>query len=130
MRMEQIENDGDELAEWVFGIARMFGTWPFTNQISKITRLTSPKLTVSDCLWLTIVFGVHLASLCCHLYSQQVTSYYESAIEARISSWGSMFYISSAIMNMIFSILNRNNLLRLLSINQDIEQKVSVDLKH
>lgn len=115
---------GETLAKCVFSISRVFGHWPFNARINATTQLNSIKLTACDCLWLTIILGIHLACLWFQLDQRQVESYYTSSIGANVNGWTTNIYIMSNVLNVLLSIVNRQKLLRIIYINRDFDREV------
>lgn len=119
-------NDSDELARWVFGFARIFGFWPFTNRISDQSQLDLRRPTVPNYLWLLVLF---LTVWCQFTWYAGVLSRF-SAIRRMVAMLIFMAYIMCVISNLLITIWRRQNLSKILSINQTFERKVSFPFFH
>lgn len=113
----------DQLGRWVFGMAQIFGFWPFASKIPSNSPL---RITACDCLRLTIVFGVCSEFLWYLLCWQPMKLFYTSPIEIIINTSTMSIYALSIIMNNIIIIHNRQQVCKILSTNQEFERKVSV----
>lgn len=120
-----MSNNGDQLARRVFGFARIFGNWPFTNKILSTSQINTIKMTVWDGLWLIIIIVLNGGCLYYHIhYAQTLTYRNVSRVGQYIAMWMISIYMVYAVSNILLSIWNRHELLRLILINQKFDKKV------
>lgn len=116
-------NDGDQLARWVLGMAQTFGHWPLTSQISIKNRTNSITMTVCDYLRLIIIIGFYMM----FMLMQMQLYHGESRNVSKIVSLGNMsVHLLSTILNVLLNCWNRQNILKLLTINDEIDEQVSL----
>lgn len=129
MPSKTAKDDGDELARWVFGIARIYGQWPFSNKICDACKLSAIRITICDCirLFLTLLFLIINAIMFLHTFH---SDFFEKFTFTRcVSVLVMIFYISSIILNILISIWHRHSLLRIISINRSFGRTVSFHSK-
>lgn len=112
-----------DLSDSVFHIARIFGYWPSTGRISEISKYV--PIRVCDKIRMTFLCVIYLFCGSFGLFSDHLTTIYNSSIEAMINCYTVMIMASVSIYSMLMNIRNRNILLRIILINRHFDRKVS-----
>lgn len=129
MQGNPVNIDGDQLTKWIFGLAQIFGHWPYTNRINSHNQLDKIRFTICDRLRLTITCVFYL--ICAWIQNE---SYYmlmlnQSTIRRIVGMLIFMFHVVCTVSNYPITIYNRRNLLKILSINREFDIHVSISMK-
>lgn len=118
-------NDGDQLTGWVLGMAQIFGHWPFTNRIGSNRRMGIIRMTVFDCLRLSLIIAVYLIFMSIQMWSYYGASHNDSTVRRIFSSGNMLVHLLCIILSVLISCWNRHDLLKILSINRKFDREVS-----
>lgn len=126
MQGNPVNIDGDQLTKWIFGLAQIFGHWPYTNRISSQNQLDEIEFTIRDRLRLTFNLLSHLLSVWFQFPLYYTTFSSHSWLMMLIEILIVVFYIMCSVSGLLITIYYRRNLLKILKINQEFDRQVSI----
>lgn len=116
------QSDSEQLARWVFGIARIFGHWPFNSNIQL------ERLTISATDWLRFMFIIATYSACIWFEAtlNRTSFVVGSTLVFNLFMLDVILYLLSAMLSVIICMHNRHSLLMMISIFRDFDQMVRI----
>lgn len=113
------------LAVWALGIAKFFGFWPFTTNITHTKQLNSMKINRNSRFRLAIIFPIYLFCIWFQCTAHSFESLDFSAIESMINRFTVISTGLISILNILMNIRNRNRLWKIIITNHEFDKKVS-----
>lgn len=123
MSRNTIRNDQNNLAKWVFGVAGIFGYWPFTCNVSSINQFKRLRMTSIDWIRLVGIFGIQ--SICLWYHLSTVSFYSTKGSGASVNILIFAICVQFSLFIIPFNICKRQSLLKIICLNQEFDRKVS-----
>lgn len=120
---------GQELAQRIFGISKMFGYWPMSSVVRSLNCPRPTTISARDWFQLLVIFIVYLGCgyVQYHVYHVESTSTtIASPIELKIYEWSLGIYLFTMMLSIILAARYQRTLLKLVTVLQTFEKNVSI----